>query len=103
MQIGLYARERLDLNLTSTFAEFAINTANSWSKIADQALTGTRGSYAPYHIRNRTGLRISIWPDNDGNADLQSGGIIIGSNEGTDWRFDDWKTMREVSHYVLIQ
>ncbi|TEB35046.1 hypothetical protein FA13DRAFT_1915662 [Coprinellus micaceus] len=84
--LSVNARERLDVNLSTTFAEVAISTLNSWSKEGDVLLSKPRGAYAPYRIRNRTGTPLFIFSDVDS-------GVL--NNHIIDWRFDDWKTMRE--------
>ncbi|KAF9270221.1 DUF1162-domain-containing protein [Marasmius fiardii PR-910] len=96
LNLKLEARERLDLNLSTTFAELAITTWNMWSKEGEYILQNARGSYAPYRIRNRTGSPIFIWADDDNNDLLDnSAGVQIANEQIVDWRFDDWKTMRE--------
>lgn len=95
--VGLSARERLDLNLSTTFADMAITTLNVWSKEGERVLQNARGSYAPYHIRNRTGSPIYVWSDDDGATGSQEAlSIKVLNDDGVDWRFDDWKTLREV-------
>ncbi|KAJ7706184.1 vacuolar protein sorting-associated protein 13 [Mycena rosella] len=102
MSLTLSSRERLDLNLTTTFAELAINTLNMWAKQGEYVLQKARGSYAPYRISNRTGSPIFIWPDIDGSTSAKDvAAVKIPNDETVDWRFDDWKTMRE--HSVGLQ
>ncbi|THV04954.1 vacuolar protein sorting-associated protein 13 [Dendrothele bispora CBS 962.96] len=93
MKLKLSARERLDLNLSTTFAELAITTANMWTKEGEDILQKARGSYAPYQIRNRTGSPIFVWSVED-NASESTGTQVL-NDQTIDWRFDDWKTMRE--------
>ncbi|KAL0581607.1 Vacuolar protein sorting-associated protein 13 [Marasmius crinis-equi] len=94
--VKLEARDRLDLNLSTTFAELAMTTWNMWSKEGEHILQNARGSYAPYRIRNRTGSPVFIWTDDDNNNLLDSdGGVQIANEQTIDWRFDDWRTMRE--------
>ncbi|KAK0465028.1 vacuolar protein sorting-associated protein 13 [Desarmillaria tabescens] len=81
--------KRLDLNLSTTFAELAITTANMWSEEGERVLQRARGSYAPYRIRNRTGSTIQAWSD-DTSRRFKRWGI-----QTKDWRFDDWKALRE--------
>ncbi|KAG6900136.1 hypothetical protein C0993_002481 [Termitomyces sp. T159_Od127] len=94
--VTLSARERLDVNFSATLAEL-ITTSVKLSGIEDdQPLQKSRGIYAPYRIRNRTGSAILVWSDMEstsGNKDL--GATKILNDEIADWRFDDWKTMRE--------
>ncbi len=62
-----------------------------------------RGTYAPYRIRNETGSSILVWSETDGTAnsrDIDSTKIV--NEQVIDWRFDDWKTMREVCFSSFI-
>ncbi|KAK7064233.1 hypothetical protein R3P38DRAFT_3417731, partial [Favolaschia claudopus] len=96
IHLTLSSRERLDVNLTTTFAELAITTLNTWAKQGEHVLEKARGSYAPYRISNRTGSSVYIWPDIDGSASAKDvAAVKIPNDETVDWRFDDWKTMRE--------
>ena len=69
-----------------------------WGKEGERVLQKARGSCAPYRIRNRTGSPIFIWSDTDGSSLVkdQAQMVQIANEETLDWRFDDWKTMREV-------
>ena len=94
------ARERLNVNLSTTCIELGISMANMFSAEGEQVLRKARGSYAPYRIRNRTGLPVYIWSDIEGGATVADSVRTEIPNEKTiDWRFDDWKTMREVCGY----
>ncbi|KAJ7597035.1 vacuolar protein sorting-associated protein 13 [Mycena floridula] len=96
LEIKLSSRERLDLNLSTTFGEMAITSARMWGKEGERVLQNARGSYAPYRIRNRTGTPIFIWSDLDGSGNSKDQtGVTIANDQTIDWRFDDWKTMRE--------
>lgn len=89
------ARDRLDLNLSTTFAELATTTINMWGR--ELVLQKDRGSYAPYRIRNRTGSPLFVWSDNDTSSGMQESNIVkLNHDQIIDWRFDDWKKMREV-------
>jgi vacuolar protein sorting-associated protein 13A/C len=97
--MSLSARERLDLNISSTFVELALAALNTWSQEgSDAVLHAARGAYAPYRIRNQTGSPILVWSESD-NAASHNGidAVKILNDQIIDWRFDDWKTMREVS------
>ncbi|KAH7930968.1 vacuolar protein sorting-associated protein 13 [Leucogyrophana mollusca] len=94
LKMTLSARERLDLNVSTTFAELAITTVGMWGK--EGVLQKARGSYAPYRIRNRTGSPVFVWSDDDTNRNAKDSSTVKVANDQTvDWRFDDWKTMRE--------
>lgn len=91
------ARERLDLNLSTTFAELATTSINMWGRERELVMQEDRGSYAPYRIRNRTGSPLFVWSDNDASSGMQeSSAVKLNHDQVIDWRFDDWKKMREV-------
>lgn len=95
LDIKLSSRERLDLNLSTTFAELALTSLNMWSKDVDRVTSYARGTHAPYHICNRTGTSIFLWSDVDASNSKDRTGITILNDQTIDWRFDDWRTMRE--------
>ncbi|KAF8974033.1 vacuolar protein sorting-associated protein 13 [Flammula alnicola] len=96
IDLTLSARERLDLNISTTFVELALTTLNTWSKEGELVLQKARGTYAPYRIRNQTGAPIFIWSDLDSTANPKDvDAVKILHDQAIDWRFDDWKTMRE--------
>ncbi|TFK41159.1 vacuolar protein sorting-associated protein vps13 [Crucibulum laeve] len=92
----LSARERLDLNLSTSFVELALTMLRTWSKESEVVLQKARGTYAPYRIRNRTGTPIFVWSDIDSAMNAKDvDAIKILNSQTIDWRFDDWKTTRE--------
>jgi len=97
MTIELSARERLNLNISSKFIGLALDLFSTFTTQGDAILSKARGSYAPYCIRNRTGSAIHIWSDVDGSNETEDLSTVkIDNGQAVDWRFDDWKTMREV-------
>lgn len=95
--MSLSARDRLNVNISTTFVELAIATVNLIGKEDIQASKATRGSSAPYRIVNRTGLTMLLWSDLDGStATVDTGSKELVHGKSVDWRFDDWRTMREV-------
>jgi vacuolar protein sorting-associated protein 13A/C len=87
----------LDLNISTTFAELATTAMNMWGKEGERVLQKARGSYAPYRVRNRTGSPLFVWTDNDTSSGMKETNVVkINNDETIDWRFDDWKKMREV-------
>jgi hypothetical protein len=98
----LSARERLDLNVSTTFIELALNLASTISAQGESLLTRDRGSVAPYQICNRTGSPINVWSDADAGNDAKDLETVkIEDGQTIDWRFDDWKAMREVRQTSL--
>ncbi|KAG6911962.1 hypothetical protein DXG01_000210 [Tephrocybe rancida] len=94
--IVLSARERLDINLSTTFAQLVIASVKLWGKEGEHALQKPRGTYAPYRIRNRTGSVILVWSDMDNSSGTNDlGALKVLNDQDVEWRFDDWKTMRE--------
>lgn len=96
LAITLSSQKRLELNITATFIELALTTMSLMGQAGDKGFTSARGVNAPFLIKNRTGYPISIWsetsedPGRAGTERLEDGAEIP-------WRFDDWRTMREVS------
>ena len=96
------SKERLDLNLSSTFIELALEISSTWSREGDRVLKHARGGDAPYRIRNRTGGPLLVWSDFDGSQHSKNSPTVkIAHGDTVDWRFDDWKTMREVVHLYI--
>ncbi|KAG8880371.1 hypothetical protein FRB97_000908 [Tulasnella sp. 331] len=90
------SQDRLDVNVTTAFVEFAIATANIYSRESERVLKTARGGDAPYRVINRTGTLLQIWSDSDGKiTSVPTQTVKLADTEETDWRFDDWKTMRE--------
>ena len=82
--------------------ELAITTLSIWNK-GEHILQKARGTYAPYRIRNQTGAPIFVWSDIDSSANAKDiDAVKILHDQTIDWRFDDWKTMREVSEPHLF-
>jgi vacuolar protein sorting-associated protein 13A/C len=93
----LSSAERLDLNVSTTFVELLLSTLNHLGRDQEHVLQRDRGSVAPYKIRNHTGTSVLVWTDDDGSSGVrESSSVEIKHGETVDWRFDDWKTMREV-------
>lgn len=85
------------MNISTTFMELAITTMNMLGREKEYVLSKARGSNAPYRIRNCTGSPIFIWSDTDGSGNANdSAAVKVAHDQTVDWRFDDWKTMREV-------
>lgn len=90
------SQKRLELNITSTFIELALTTAALLGREGDKVFTRARGANAPFLIRNRTGYPLSLWSEAAGKGnDVATERLDDGAD--VPWRFDDWRTMREVS------
>ncbi|KAI5124698.1 hypothetical protein M0805_004304 [Coniferiporia weirii] len=94
--LKLSSHELLDINISSSFVELVISTANVWNREGYRVLQTARGSYAPYRIHNRTGSSVYVWSDSNGSASASSfSAVKIEQNSAVEWRFDDWKKLRE--------
>jgi vacuolar protein sorting-associated protein 13A/C len=97
MVVTFASKQRLDLNIGTTFVELVIGMSESWSESQQRILKKARGGDAPYRIRNLTGSVLNIWSDFDGSHQAkQPATTKVGNGESADWRFDDWRAMREV-------
>jgi vacuolar protein sorting-associated protein 13A/C len=97
LNVGLKATEKLDLNVSTTFVELALTTLDTWSKEGVNVLQKSRGGFAPYRIKNWTGTPILMWSDTENSNQSNEEMVKITNGQTVDWRFGDWKTMREVS------
>ena len=92
------------MNISTTFIELALATAKLLGQEGDRVMRKARGSYAPYRIRNRTGCPVYIWSDVDGSVSATDAAMTeIAHDKEVDWRFDDWRTMREVSRVITFR
>ena len=90
------------MNLSTAFIELFLETLNSLSRESEHVLQKARGVRAPYRIRNLTGITLRLWSDGGRAAsETRTNATVINDGETIDWRFDDWRTMREVSIYIL--
>lgn len=109
MNFSLTSRERLDLNLSAAFISLVLTAMKLWNKEGAYVLQKSRGTYAPYRIRNCTGYAVYIWSDASGSGEVDKTSIAkLSSGEVLDWRFDDWQTTREhvaslVQHRIGLQ
>ena len=94
------SNERLNVNLSTAFIELFLETLNSLSRESEHVLQKARGSCAPYRIRNLTGVTLRVWSDG-GRASRETNATVVHDGETIDWRFDDWRTMREVCVHIL--
>jgi vacuolar protein sorting-associated protein 13A/C len=89
--------ERLNVNLSTAFIELALETLNSLSREREHVLQKARGSRAPYRIRNLTGTTLRLWSGAASDpSEVRNNATIVNDGQTVDWRFDDWRTMREV-------
>ncbi|TBU65089.1 vacuolar protein sorting-associated protein 13 [Dichomitus squalens] len=96
IKVSVNANQRLDVNVTLSFVELVLAFASMLGTEGEQVLKNARGSYAPYKIWNRTGYPLFIWSDTEGsNGTKDTAAKQVPNGKTIDWRFDDWKTMRE--------
>ncbi|TFK57082.1 DUF1162-domain-containing protein [Heliocybe sulcata] len=108
LAVKVASQDRLDLNVSTTFLELLMTTAKLWGKEGERVLQKARGSYAPYRIRNKTGSSLYVWSDvDDSSSDKRGPTATLADGQLMDWRFDDWRTIREHSsigqHNIGVQ
>ena len=94
LNVALVSKKRLEINVTATFVDMCFTTMALWSKQGEDVLKKSRGHYSPFLIRNRTGYPMLLWASDDSNKREPT---KLEHMKDVPWRFDDWKTMREVS------
>ncbi|KAJ8463158.1 hypothetical protein ONZ45_g17681 [Pleurotus djamor] len=89
LNVVVTSRDRLDVNISATFAELVAATWKMWGKEGDRVLQKARGSYAPYRVWNRTGYPISIWaaPESSKEPAKVSPRLKVATAQSVDWRF----------------
>ncbi|TPX30777.1 hypothetical protein SmJEL517_g05746 [Synchytrium microbalum] len=90
--LDIYARKKLEMNVTFVLLQTIVNTQNLWNK--QTARKTRRGTHTPYVLRNRTGYRMHLWVDSSGDG-LDVEPKELKNNDDMPWRFDDWRAMRE--------
>lgn len=93
---NITSHERLEVNVSTTFVETALAAAAAWNQANLRPTKLTRGGVAPYRIRNQTGVNLQLWSSHNGK---QVDVTTLDNNQETDWRFDDWKSLREVRYF----
>lgn len=101
MSITVSSKRRLEVNVTHTFIELAMNTATLWSQKGEEVLKTSRGSNAPFLMRNRTGHPIVIWAESGDRLNKPEPSRIA-NGEDLPWRMDDWRAMRESATTNLV-
>jgi len=81
--------------------EIATTSMKLWAQDGQEVLQKPRGIYAPYRIRNRTGYPILVWPDDESGNSRDLAAVRVSNDQIVDWRFDDWRTTREVKKHLL--
>ena len=90
---NITSHERLEVDISTTFVETALAAVATWNQQNLRPTKLTRGGVAPYRIRNQTGVDLELWSSHNGK---QVDVTALNNNQETDWRFDDWKSLREV-------
>ena len=101
MSVTVSSKRRLEVNVTHTFIELAMNTAILWNQKGEEVLKTSRGSNAPFLMRNRTGHPIVIWAESDDRSSKPEPSRIA-DGEDLPWRMDDWRAMRESATTNLV-
>jgi vacuolar protein sorting-associated protein 13A/C len=92
--------------LTASFIEIALTTSTLLDRDGGQLFRKPRGSNAPFLLKNRTGYALGFtktppksqqYKENTANGEEDgSRMVVVADGKDIPWRFDDWRTMREV-------
>ncbi|KAF9185293.1 hypothetical protein BGZ51_009186 [Haplosporangium sp. Z 767] len=93
MMIDVFSKQDLNINITHTFIETALQVMTTIQKEPEHAVSVNREALVPYVLRNRTGYPLHVWAESENNIDIVVHKIKDGAN--LPWRFDDWRKMRE--------
>ncbi|KAF8984234.1 hypothetical protein BGZ46_008534 [Entomortierella lignicola] len=93
MMIEVFSKQDLNLNVTHTFIETALQVMTVIQKEPEHITSVSRETLVPYVLRNRTGYPLHVWAESEDNVDIVVHQIKDGAS--MPWRFDDWRKMRE--------
>lgn len=94
LNVKLSADQRVELSITSAFIELGITSMTVWSK--QQEKQKDRGPVAPFRVRNRTGMPITIWPESDDLATIPwHKRKTIEDGADIPWFFQDRQALRD--------
>ncbi|KAG0246128.1 hypothetical protein B0O80DRAFT_498393 [Mortierella sp. GBAus27b] len=95
MLIDVFSKNDLNINITHTFIETALQVMTTIQKEPEHTTTVNREALVPYLIKNRTGYPIHVWAESESEDNTDT--VIHKIKDGGDlpWRFDDWRKMRE--------
>ncbi|KAL1410608.1 Vacuolar protein sorting-associated protein 13 [Vanrija albida] len=95
LSVRLTADQRVELSITSAFIELGITTMTILDKASSQAIKD-KGPAAPFRMRNRTGLPITIWPETDDLATIPwHKRKVLEDGADVPWYFEDRQTLRD--------
>ncbi|KAI9480349.1 MAG: hypothetical protein EXX96DRAFT_521344 [Benjaminiella poitrasii] len=95
LNVKIISNSNLNLNVTHTFLESAMNTMHLLDERKNTIYGGERGSIAPYELRNRTGYNLMVWNTSHSDEGPTIKEIKNGGNMS--WWFEDWKKRREMT------
>ncbi|KAF9111925.1 hypothetical protein BGX27_004234 [Mortierella sp. AM989] len=93
MTIDVFSKQDLNINVTHTFIETALQVMTMIQKEPEHITSISRETLVPYILKNRTGYPLHVWAESENNIDIVVHKIANGAS--IPWRFDDWRKMRE--------
>lgn len=94
LNVKVSADQRMELSITSAFIELGITSMTVYSK--QQEKQKDRGPVAPFRVRNRTGMPITIWPESDDLASIPwHKRKTIEDGADMPWFFQDRQALRD--------
>ncbi|GMK58122.1 hypothetical protein CspeluHIS016_0501540 [Cutaneotrichosporon spelunceum] len=95
LSVKLSADQRMEISLTSAFIELGITSMTVYSNQMEKQ-PKDRGPVAPFRIRNRTGMSITIWPESDDLSSIPyNKRKTIEDGADIPWFFQDRQTLRD--------
>lgn len=99
MLIDVFSKQDLNINISHTFIETALQIMTTIQKEPEHAASINRETLVPYVLKNKTGYPLHVWAESENNIDIVVHKMKDGAN--LPWRFDDWRKMREVIYMIL--
>lgn len=95
MRVQILSAQPLSLNVNSTFMELALAASSRFSSETARAFSRDRGGTPPYRIINQTGSALQVWSNTETGQEQST---LLQHDQAIDWRFDDWRSLREVRY-----
>jgi vacuolar protein sorting-associated protein 13A/C len=91
--IVFLCRKKLEINISHVLVETVLGLNKAIQERKPQSGSIARKNIrSPYLIKNLTGYPIVVWTD---SQDHPTELVKIENGSGVNWRFDDWRTLRE--------
>ncbi|KAJ3354390.1 hypothetical protein HDU91_005781, partial [Kappamyces sp. JEL0680] len=91
--ISILCRKKLEINLSHVLVETILDLMQAMQKQVKKVQTARSEIRSPYIVKNQTGYPIVLWTD---SASAKGAELTrIENGQTTNWRFEDWRVVRE--------